>query len=72
MRYVVLFVAAVVLGYVSPWIASPDDGPILFLWFNWLPTLAAEFFVLDGWAALALDVMVLTRSTSRCSLLLGS
>lgn len=59
MRYAVLFALAVVLGYVSPWLAGADNGPILFLWFNWLPMLAAAWFELDDWAALALDVMVL-------------
>lgn len=55
----VVFALALALGYFSPWLASADDGPILFLWFNWLPTLAAQWFVLDDWAALALDVLIL-------------
>ena len=60
MRYAVLFVVALVLGYVSPWLASPHDGLILLLWFGFLPELAAQLFALDDWAALALDVSVLT------------
>lgn len=35
------------------------NGTILFLWFNYLPTLAAQWFELADWAALALDVSVL-------------
>jgi hypothetical protein len=59
MRYASLFVVALLMGYVSPWLASPDDGVILFLWFNWLPNVAAQWFVLGDSAALALDVLVL-------------
>lgn len=59
LRYAVLFLIAVVLGFISPWLSSPDDGPMLALWFNWLPTLAAQWFEGPEWAELAVDVMVL-------------
>lgn len=59
MRTTALIIAAVVLGFISPWLAGPDDGTALFLWFNWLPIWADQLFMLEGWAALALDVTVL-------------
>jgi hypothetical protein len=60
MRKTALIVAAIILGYFSPWMASADNGTILFLWFNWLPTLAALWLDPQGEAAaLALDVGVL-------------
>lgn len=54
-----LVVLAIVLGYLSPWLASPDDGAILFAWFNWLPILADQWLLLDGTPALVLDVSIL-------------
>jgi hypothetical protein len=40
--------------------ASPDDGPILFIWFNWLPIVADQWLLPEGvWMATALDVAVL-------------
>ena len=59
LRYAALFLIAVVLGFVSPWLSSPNDGRIVALWFTWLPTLAAQLFEGTEWAELALDVMVL-------------
>lgn len=59
LRYAALILVAVFLGFVSPWLSGADDGPILALWFNWLPTLAAQWFEGPEWAELALDVLVL-------------
>ena len=61
MRKAIFVLAAIVLAYFSPWMASPDDGLILWAWFNWLPTLAAQWSMTDSQPlALAVDVAVLT------------
>ncbi|MES2784710.1 MAG: hypothetical protein V4684_04545 [Pseudomonadota bacterium] len=55
-----LVLVAIILGYLSPWLASPDDGQFLFLWFNWLPTLAAQWLSTSSAPlALTVDVFVL-------------
>lgn len=60
MRKTGLLLAAVLLGYFSPWIASADDGLVLWLWFNWLPTLAALWLWTESPSlATAIDVSVL-------------
>ena len=58
-----LVLVAIILGYLSPWLASPDDGQFLFLWFNWLPTLAAQWLSTSS-APLALTVHMLNLGTA--------
>ena len=36
-KIIAVLVLPIVLGLVSPFLASPDDGPILWTWFNWMP-----------------------------------
>jgi hypothetical protein len=57
---VALVFAALVLGYISPWLASADNGLLLHLWFNFLPEIAAQWIWTDNLPlALAVDVCVL-------------
>lgn len=59
-KIIILVLAAYVLGFVSPWLASPDNGPVLYAWFNWLPFLADQWLLPESASlALALDVSVL-------------
>ena len=61
MRPIALVLTAALLAYFSPWMASPDDGLIMWAWFNWLPTLAAQWTMTSSLAfALTVDVGVLT------------
>jgi hypothetical protein len=59
MRILALITSALVLGYFSPWMESADDGLLLALWFNALPTMAAPWFELGPFGARALDVSIL-------------
>lgn len=59
-KIIAALVIAIVLGFVSPFLASPDDGPILWAWFNWMPMLLEVWLPQESEAtALVLDVGVL-------------
>jgi len=59
-KIIIALILATVLGFVSPFLASPDDGPILWTWFNWMPMRMDQWLMPAGEAnALALDVGVL-------------